>query len=99
MGENICWEIVGLILTTLGLSAISMHEVDESDLQTNWKELAQELVRAGDQCIAFCEQFGHLKDIGVTLILGNFILHTQVYGDAGEYAGAEAILRDCSHTS
>lgn len=82
MGENICWEIVGLILTTLGLSAISMHEVDESDLQTNWKELAQELVRAGDQCIAFCEQFGHLKDIGVTLILGNFILHTQVYGDA-----------------
>lgn len=102
MGENICWEIIGLMITTLGLSAISMHEVnvyDESNSQTNWKDLAQESVRAGDQCIAFCEQFGHLKDIGVTLILMNFILHTQVYGDAGEYARAELVLRHCSHTS
>ena len=91
MGENLCWEVVGLMLTTLGLSAISMHEVnvyDESDSQTNWKELAHSLVRAGDQCITFCEQFGHLKDTGVTLILMNFILHTQVYGDAGKYGGA-----------
>ena len=89
MGENLSWEIVGIMLTALGLSAISMDEVnvyDESDSQTEWKDLAQRLVRAGDQCIAFCEQFGHLKDIGVTLILMNFILHTQVYGDAGEYA-------------
>ncbi|CAD6589419.1 MAG: hypothetical protein ASARMPRED_004039 [Alectoria sarmentosa] len=85
MGENLCWEIVGLILTTLGLSAISMDEVqiyDECDSETNWKDLALQLLRAGDQCIVFCEQFGHLKDIGVTLILMNFILHTQVYGDA-----------------
>ena len=94
MGENLCWEIVGLMLTTLGLSAISMHETsiyNESDSQTKWKDLAQQLVRAGDQCIAFCEQFGHLKDIGVTLILMNFILHTQVYGDAGECACTETI--------
>ena len=96
MGENIWWEIVGLMITILGLSAILMHEVnayDESDSQTNWKDLTQESVRAGDQCIAFCEQFGHLKDIGVTLILMNFVLHTQVYGDAGECAGAQLILR------
>lgn len=86
MGENLCWETVGLMLTALGLSAISMDEVtvcDECDSQADWKDLAQRLVRAGDQCIAFCEQFGHLKDIGVTLILMNFVLHTQVYGDAG----------------
>ena len=75
------------MLTALGLSAISMHDVgvyDESDSQTDWKNFAQQLVRVGDQCIAFCEQFGHLKDTGVTLILMNFILHTQVYGDAGK---------------
>lgn len=102
MGENLCWEMVGLMLSALGLSAISMDEVsgyDESDFQTNWKDLAQKLLRAGDQCIAFCEQFGHLKDIGVTLILMNFILHTQVYGDAGECAETEVALRNCSHTS
>ena len=98
MGENLSWETVGLMLTTLGLSAISMDEVnvyDESNSQTNWKELAKQLLRAGDQCIAFCEQFGHLKDIGVTLIMMNFILHTQVYGDAGKYAGAQAFFRIC----
>lgn len=102
MGENLCWEIVGIMLTALGLSAISMDEVnvyDEFDSQTDWKGLAQELVRAGDQCISFCEQFGHLKDIGVTLILMNFILHTPVYGDAGEYARGEAVLHNCSDTS
>ena len=99
MGENLSWETVGLILTTLGLSAISMDEVsvyDEYDSQTNWKDLAQQLLRAGDQCIAFCEQFGHLKDTGVTLIMMNFILHTQVYGDAGEHAKAQALFSDCS---
>ena len=102
MGENFCWEIVGLMLTALGLSAISMDEVqisDECDSQTNWKDLALQLLRAGDQCMVFCEQFGHLKDIGVTLILMNFILHTQVYGDAGEYTEAMIISRDCSHMS
>lgn len=93
MGENLCWEIVGIMLTAVGLSAISMHKVnidDECDSQTDWKDLAQQLLRAGDQCIAFCEQFGHLKDIGVTLILINFILQTQVYGDASQFAGAES---------
>lgn len=97
MGEDISWEIIGLILTALGLSAISMDEVsvyDESDSHTDWKDLAEKLLRAGDQCIAFCEQIGHLQDIGVTLILMNFILHTQVYGDAGECADADAVLWD-----
>lgn len=100
MGENFSWETVGLMLTTLGLSAMSMDEVyvyNESNSQTNWKELAKQLLRAGDQCISFCEQFGHLKDIGVTLIMMNFILHTQVYGDAGKYAGTQALFRDCSN--
>ena len=79
------------------MDEVSAYE--EFDSQTNWKDLAQQLLQAGDQCIAFCEQFGPLEDIGVTLILMNFILHIQVYGDAGEYAGTEVISRDCSHTS
>ncbi len=93
MGENLSWEIVGIMLTAVGLSAISMHEVNidgECDSLTDWKDLAQRLLRAGDQCVAFCEQSGHLKDIGVTLILMNFILHTQVYGDASQFAVAES---------
>ena len=86
MGKNIGWGDVGLMLITLGLSAITMHVVsvpEEPDPPTNWRDLAQQLVKAGDQFIAFCEEHGHLKHIGVTLILMNFILQTLVYGDAG----------------
>ena len=100
MGENLCWETVGLMLSALGLSAVLMDEVntsEESHSEPNWKDLAQRLVRAGDQCITFCEQYGHLKDTGVTLIMANFILHTQVYGDAGEQIETE-IVPTCSHT-
>lgn len=101
MGEDICWELVVLMLTAMGMSAISMDEVnlyDDSDSQIDWKDLAHQLLRAGDQCIDFCEQVGHLNNTGVTLILMNFILHTQVYGDAGECARGKAMPRDYSHT-
>ena len=100
MGENLCWETVGLMLSALGLSAVLMDTVntyEDSHPEPNWKDLAQRLVRAGDQCITFCEQYGQLKDTGVTLIMANFILHTQVYGDAGEQVETK-IGPECSHT-
>ena len=88
MGDNMGWEIVGLMLTAAGIAAMSVYEInafDEADLHIDWKKHAQDMVRAGDQCISFCECFGHLNDIGISLIFLNFILHTQVYGDAGKY--------------
>ena len=86
MGDNMCWETVGLILTVTGLGAMSMDEIDVVDRHEphiDWKGHAQKMVQAGNQCIAFCEDYGHLSDLGVTLIFMNFLLHTQVYGDAG----------------
>lgn len=44
MRENLSWEIVGIMLTALGLSAMSLDEVnifDEADSRNNWKDLAQ----------------------------------------------------------
>lgn len=87
MGENLCWEIVGLMLTMAGFSAISLDEVsldDESDTQIEWKHLARQLLQAGRKCMAFSEEFGHLNTVGAQLILMNFVLHTQVHGDAGK---------------
>ena len=52
MGENLSWEVVGIMLTVLGLSAMALDEVialDDIDLHNNWTELAQKLVGAGDQ--------------------------------------------------
>lgn len=85
MGNNMSWEIIGIILTVAGLSAIAMDEVNviESESKTDWKDRARNLVRAGERCIAFVEEFGLLRDIGVHLIMLNFLLHSQVFGDSG----------------
>jgi len=63
MGDNLSWEVVGIILSVAGLGSISMDEVNvlEADPNIDWKDRAQKLVRAGETCIAFSEQFGHLK--------------------------------------
>ena len=75
------------MLIAVGLSAISMNEVnmdDEWDSQTNLKDVAQQLLRLCDRCLSFCEQADHLIFIGVTPTLIDCILHTQIYGGAGK---------------
>ena len=89
MGENLRWDTVGLILATARFSAISLDEVGpdaEKDLsqELDWKNIARKLLDAGDKCILFCEKVNTLNDITVWLITLNYILHTQVEGDAGE---------------
>ena len=89
MGENLRWDIVGLMLTAAGMSAISMDVVsvdpeDEEFQKLNWKRMARALLIAGDKCISFCEAVDSLNDVTVWLIMMNYILHTQVEGDAGK---------------
>ena len=88
-GENLRWDMVGLILSTMGLSAISMDVVnldpeDEECQKTDWKDIARALLIAGDKCISFCEAVDSLNDVTVWMIMLNYILHTQVEGDAGK---------------
>ena len=102
MGDNLCWDLVGLILTLAGLAAIAMDEVnvfDEVESQIDWKMRAQSMVRAGERCISFCEEYGNLNDTGVNLILSNFILHSQVFGDAGnsQFSSDKSIDPDNFH--
>ncbi len=63
VGDNLSWEVVGIILSIAGLSAISMDEVNfkEVDPNIDWKDRARKLVRAGETCITFSEQHGQLK--------------------------------------
>lgn len=63
MGDNLSWEVVGIILSVVGLSAISVDEIKfwEADSKIDWKGHARKLVRAGETCITFSEQYGHLK--------------------------------------
>ena len=82
VGGDLCWEIVGLMLAAAGFGAISMI-TDEYVAKKDWKDRAQRMLYASDRCISFCEEYGHLTTMGVTLIFINFMLHTQVYGDSG----------------
>ena len=86
-GIGLCWEVVGIIISFGGLSAVIVHEVpdsDETDDRIDWMELSKRLLKASDKCLQFCSDYGHLNYLGVYLILINLILHSQVYGDAGE---------------
>ena len=90
-GENLRWDIVGLMLTAAGLSAISLDEVvtdveEDKAQEIDWKELARKFLKAGDRCISFCEKVDSLNDVTVWLITKNYILHTQVEGDAGKFS-------------
>ena len=89
MGENLRWDTVGLILTVAGLSAITLDEVfidedEDSNPNADWKEMARKLLIAGGKCISFCEKVDSLTDVTVWLTTMNYILHTQVEGDAGK---------------
>ena len=87
IGDDLRWEVVGLMLTAAGLGAISLDEiaVAEEDEEGNrdWKELAKVWLKAGNKCKLFCQDLGQLNDLGLWLIFLSHALHTQVYGDAG----------------
>ena len=84
--DFLCWEVIGLTLTVAGFGAICADEVplDVYDRALDWKKVAKRFLSAGDQCILFCQEFGHLNDLSAWQILLNHILHTQVDGDAGQ---------------
>ncbi len=89
MGENLRWDTVGLILNAAGFSAIALDEVGpdvekDQNQELDWKNTARKLLDAGDKCISFCEKVNSLNDVTVWLITLNYILHTQVEGDAGK---------------
>lgn len=86
-GENLRWETVGIILAVAGWSANAADETEFDEIEENrigWKPLAKALLDSATKCIAFCEGVGHLNDLSVWLIKFDFILYTQVHGDAGE---------------
>ena len=89
LGENLRWDMVGLMLTTAGLAAICTDEVtidpeDDKRAQPDWKSSAFRMLEAGGKCISFCEAVDELNIVGAWLIMLNYILHTQVHGDAGK---------------
>ena len=90
LGDSLRWDFVGLMLVAAGSSAMIHDEVNldptgETSRRIDYKAEAEQLLEASDRCIANCESMGQITDITVWLIMLNYILHTQVHGDAGKY--------------
>ena len=87
LGDGFCWEILGLLFAIGGHSAMIVEEVNELDdpaTDNRWKDLAKRLLYAGEKCNEFCSAYGHLNILNFHLRLSILILHTQIYGDAGQ---------------
>lgn len=88
-GANLRWETVGVIPSIMGLSTIALGEVNvfmSGEQLMDYKDLARQMLHAGNACMVFCDEMGHLNNVVVWLISVNFILHTHLYGDAGRAA-------------
>ena len=85
MGDHLRFEVVGLMLASAGMGAISLEELSlDYEDEFQWKDIAKAMLRASDQCIALCQEIGNLSDLGIWHILVNHIFHTQVDGDVGK---------------
>ena len=86
IGDNLCWEQVGPVLDIAGMSALIVDEVrelDDTDKNVDWKQMARTFFRAGSECMQICNEYGHLNDLGMNLMILDLLLHTQVHGDSG----------------
>lgn len=85
-GDQLCWEPIGIMLEMAGLSALVVHEVrdlDDHQMDIDWLQMARTFFQAGSKCIQFCNEYGHLNDLGMNLMIVDLVLHTQINGDAG----------------
>lgn len=59
MGDNLRWQVVGLMLTVVGLGAISLDEVPLEGIEApcRWKDIAKQLLQVGDRYILICQEF------------------------------------------
>ena len=85
-GDQLCWEPIGIMLEMAGLSALVVHEVrdlDDHQMDIDWLQMARTFFQAGTKCIQFCNEYGHLNDLGMNLMIVDLVLHAQINGDAG----------------
>ena len=85
-GDQLCWEPIGIMLEMAGLGALVVHEVrdlDDHGMDIDWLQMARTFFQAGSKCIQFCNEYGHLNDLGMNLMIVDLVLHANINGDAG----------------
>lgn len=80
-GDNLRWEAVGLIFTSIGLGAINLHPTDDVFGPCGFKqEICRQMLDAADACLACCDA-DELNDARVWFLFQDMILISLYYGD------------------
>ncbi|KAF2266303.1 hypothetical protein CC78DRAFT_153536 [Lojkania enalia] len=85
-GENLRWEILGLILVVAGSHAQFTSPDDpiftlEDGTRINKDEFVEDMLHASNDCISVCQVHGAVNDIMVWLIYQNMLVNSNFYGD------------------
>lgn len=86
-GENIRWEVLALLFTTAGLSAILLGPTDPllnfvGQYTPDKQAFIHRMVDLGSTCLSFCTDSGHLNDFGIWILHEHCLLVSQILGDA-----------------
>jgi hypothetical protein len=87
IGHNLRWEILGIIFTLTGVSALNLPArsplLAETKARFNSKaDFAYQMINASNRCLGFCDQFGNVNNLLVWLMYKNLLLLTMVHGDS-----------------
>lgn len=102
-GRNLRWEVVGLILSHLGLVAVNLSNWDTifEDLREAIVDRAtfgERMRKASEHCLCFCYECETINDIYAAFMFQDLVLVECLKGDAREYRLC-AIIGDTELTS
>ncbi|KAL1632681.1 hypothetical protein SLS56_003378 [Neofusicoccum ribis] len=85
-GKNLRWEVVGIILTLVGMVATTLPDWDPllafSRRYKTKRSLIVALYRAADTCLKFCEEICIPNDIGMWLMYEVNAVYNFLHGDS-----------------
>jgi hypothetical protein len=89
-GENLRWEVLGLVLMIAASNAQHIHEDDplfvlEDGSKIEREVFIEDMIQATNDCITLCQTHGAVSDIMVWLLYGNMHIISCFYGDNCTY--------------
>lgn len=101
VGENLRWEILGIIVTLVGASATTLVVENPlwAEVEARHQDLKQfiaRVVEASNTSLSLVSSDGEANDLLAWLIYDNFMLMTVYHGDSSKCYSQEACARDDS---
>ncbi|KAL6711531.1 hypothetical protein ACN47E_004465 [Coniothyrium glycines] len=105
-GENLRWEVVGMITALVSLLAQTLKDGDPifcngDEAPVDRAALALQMHQASEMCVSFCDEFGILNDLYLSLLYENTISYYNLctrasYENSRKMAALAAALLCCN---